>query len=380
MNFDSEYVLKKLSPFTLFLKHVSPSLIERGNLDNWYENRFLFDIYTDLNFVKRFDSLLGKASSAIDVKEVFLDLKGNDKQYDLKIFDTFSEIRFVIWAHQNGFVNIRKIPPSIFKTPDFIIEDSKGDKIVIEVKHLRTGNPFHDLANDRAKGLLLINELMNKIGLEIYETEKYLKYQHRILAIRNIYEELAGKLRHQFSSKEINELCADNIKEIDLLNNLLKVKASKYIGYSSIDIDMPEKLPTPLDTIKRLLIRIDDAKKQIQEYIEILPRNSDTNQIESGIIFITGISNEEIPWWLLSEELNDPNSVLWGMIDNIYASGCIIPTRIISNFGTIHDKYNDIPRNYSDYCIIRRQYEDNTKTSLEIVKTNGGIIIWLNVK
>ncbi len=363
MYFDSKYVLEKLSPFSLFLKHVSPSLIERGKLDNWYENRFLFDIYTDLDFVMRFDSLLKMASSAIDINEVFVDLKSSDKQYDLKIFDIFSEIRFVIWTHQNGFVNIHKIPRSTPKTPDFIMEDRKGSKIVIEVKHIRSGNPFHDLANDRAKGLLLINGLIDKTGLRIYETDKYLKYQHRILEIRNIYYKLVGKLRCQLSNNKITELSTGSIKEIDLLNNLLKVKASKYIGYSSIDINMPEKLPTPLDTIKRLLIRINDAKKQIQEYIEVLPHNNDTNQIESGIIFITGISNEEIPWWLLSEELNDPNSVLWGIINKIYTNGYPIPIKIISNFGTTHDKYNDFPRDYSDYSIIRKQYKDITGNS-----------------
>lgn len=363
MNFDSEYVSKRVSPFILFSKHVCPSLIERGKFENWYENRFIFDIYTDLGFVKRFESLLEETSTAIDLNEIFLDLKSNQEYYDLRIFDTFSEIRSVIWLHNNGYVNIHKIPRSTTKTPDFIAEDRNGKIIVIEVKHIGSEYPFHDLANDRAKGLLLINGLMGKRGLEIDGTEKYSKYQHRILVIRYIYEKLVGKLRQQLSSKAINELCADNIKEIDLLNNLIKIKATKYIGNSLTNYEMPDKPPKPLDTIVRLLKRINDAKKQIQEYVEALPGNSDTNQIESGIVFVDGISNEKNQWWLLFEELNDPNSVLWGMIDNIYASGCIIPTRIISNFGTIHDKYNDIPRNYSDYCIIRRQYEDITGNS-----------------
>lgn len=367
MYFDSKYVLEKLSPFSLFLKHVSPSLIERGRLDNWYENRFLFDIYTDLDFVMRFDSLLKMASSAIDINEVFVDLKSSDKQYDLKIFDIFSEIRFVIWAHQNGFVNIHKIPRSTPKTPDFLMEDRKGNKIVIEVKHIRSGNPFHDLANDRAKGLLLINRLIDKIGLRIYETDKYLKYQHRILEIRNIHYKLAGKLRCQLSNNKITELSTGSIKEIDLLNNLLKVKASKYTGFSSIDIDMPDKLPTPLDIIERLLKRINDAKKQISEYIEKLLINSGTYQINKGIVFITGISNEEIYWWLLSEELNGSDSELWGMIDYIYANECPIPIRIISNFGTTHDKYNDFPRDYNDYSKIREEYERISKSNSNIV-------------
>ena len=253
IHFDSKYVLNKLIPFSLFLKYVSSSLIERGQLDNGYENRFLFDIYTDLDFVNRFNSLLGKASTAIDINEIFLDLKGNDKDYDLKIFDIFAEIRFVVWAHHNDFINIHKIPRSTTKTPDFTMEDRNSNEIVIEVKHVRSGDPFHDLANDRAKGLLLINELIDKIGLEIYETAKYLKYQHRILTIRNIYYRLDGILRQQLSSNKVIKLSNGSITEIDLLNNLLKVQASEHAGSSSIDYNMPDRLPEPIHIAERLL-------------------------------------------------------------------------------------------------------------------------------
>ena len=59
--FDPKYIKEKLISFPVFLKFVGPSLIERGKLDNWFENRFLFDIYTDLDFVKRFDYFFGHA-------------------------------------------------------------------------------------------------------------------------------------------------------------------------------------------------------------------------------------------------------------------------------------------------------------------------------
>ncbi len=364
IHFDSKYVLNKLIPFSLFLKHVSPSLIERGQLDNWYENRFLFDIYTDLDFVNRFNGLLEKASTAIDLNEIFLDLKGNDKDYDLKIFDIFAEIHFTVWAHHNGFINIHKIPRSTTKTPDFTMEDRNGKKIVIEVKHVRSGNPFHDLANEKAKGLLLINELIDKIGLEIYETAKYLKYQHRILAIRNIYYILGPKLRQQLSGNKVIKLSDGSIMEIDLLNNLLKVKASEYAGFSLIDYDMPDRLPEPIHIAERLLKEVNTKKEQISKYINLFVTDSEAKKISEGIIFITGISNEESFWWLLYEELNEPDSELWETINCIYADSCPVPIRIISNFGGTHDNYYDFPGNYEEYLIIRKGYREITKQRL----------------
>ena len=96
------------------------------------------------------------------------------------------------------------------------MHDGSGKKVVMEIKHMRSGNPFHDLANDRVKGMLLINGLIDKIGLDIEETEKYLRYQHRILAIKDIYHKLAGKLRSQLSHDKIIKLSDGSIKDIDL--------------------------------------------------------------------------------------------------------------------------------------------------------------------
>ncbi len=67
IGFDSKYIEEKLASFPIFLEHVGPSLIERGNCDNWYENGFIFDIYTDLDFVERFEGLLSDVNSVIDM-------------------------------------------------------------------------------------------------------------------------------------------------------------------------------------------------------------------------------------------------------------------------------------------------------------------------
>ncbi|MFC2032057.1 hypothetical protein ACFLUS_01610, partial [Chloroflexota bacterium] len=143
---------------------------------------------------------MNEVEGVIDLNKIFTDLKGNDKEYDLRIFDLFAEIRSVVWASNNGFVNIQKVPRTTYRTPDFIMSDGSGNKVIMEVKHIRSGNPFHNLANDRAKGLLLVNGLIDQIGLKIDETDKYLRYQHKILAIRNIYNVPARKLRKQLSS------------------------------------------------------------------------------------------------------------------------------------------------------------------------------------
>lgn len=354
MDFDSKYVEKKLATFPIFLKYVGPSLIERGNCDNWYENGFIFDIYTDLDFVKRFDRLLNEVNSVIDIGEIFVDLKGDDEGYDLKIFDVFAEIRSVIWAHKNDLTEIQKIPRTIYNTPDFRMSDRNGKKIVMEVKHIRSGNPFHDLASARARGLILINGLIGKIGSKVEETEKYLKYQHRILAIQHIYQLLAGKLRNQLSSEKIIQLSAGSIEYLDLLNNLLKIKTT-YVGTSSSSSSLPVHPPGPSQTLQRLIRDVDIKKEQLNRYIEAISTNG-RQQFDEGIIFVTGISEEQDFWFMLSEELDNSNSGVWATVPRVFTKETLIPTRIISNFGMHdHDIYHDFPRNHDEYAMVRNE-------------------------
>jgi hypothetical protein len=355
LNFNSRYTTNRLSSFPFFLRYIGPSLIERGKEDNWFENRFLFSVYTTLSFIERYEKLLSEANCLIDLEGLLRDLKSGNIDYDLKIFDMFSEIRSVIWANINGFRNITKIPRATYKTPDFSMTNSNGKTTLMETKNKIGNNPFHTLANDRAKGLLLVNGLTSKIGLNIDETDKYLRYQHKILAIRNIYNILSVKMRNQLTHDVICQLADGKITYISLLNNLLKITANEYVEHSVTSISNPHHPPNPVDTLNKLVAEIDTKKEQFNEYIRAID-NEKAKDISDCIVFVTGISNEQPFWWLLSEELRNSQSDIWKEINRLFTNETAISTRIISNFGTIHDIYHDFPRNYSEYSIIYKEY------------------------
>ncbi|MFC2032590.1 hypothetical protein ACFLUS_04420, partial [Chloroflexota bacterium] len=122
----------------------------------------------------------------------------------------------------------------------------------------------------------------------------------------------------------------------------------------SIRSGSPSHPPEPKETLKRLIIEVNNKKGQLDRYIAAT-RAGGAQQINEGIIFMTGISQEEMFWDLLSEELNDNNSVIWAEVNHVYKQETLIPTRIISNFGTVHCNHHDFPRNYHEYSKIRKE-------------------------
>jgi len=117
----------KLEGYPLLKTHFGESLVQRMHSSNWFENGLILAILRNSDAPSYYENILQKGNirQIENSKEIFSVLRGDDRYYDLKIFDVLAEICLLQWANANGYTNIKKLTINkdnkfnSVKTPDF---------------------------------------------------------------------------------------------------------------------------------------------------------------------------------------------------------------------------------------------------------------------
>ncbi len=153
-----------------------PMLEARVNQRDWLENGLVLlllrNSQANLDMIE--DSLQKCKISAPETYTVLSNsIRGNDPGFDKKLSDLLAELRGVSWLIENGYSQIRKLPETSAKTPDF--EAYKKTLCLFEVKNFRTPDTLMDLIFDKLEvQALLFPELYKALfHLDIRFEEQY---------------------------------------------------------------------------------------------------------------------------------------------------------------------------------------------------------------
>ena len=198
-------LLQILNECPLFSNFLGPSLRQRINTPNWFENRFIQSILRDSDWIEKHKNLLAEADiwKVKNSGNIFSDLDGGDWDYDLKIFDVLAEVRLIRWARENGYTDIEKLIPVDKSTPDYFMR--KNAKVTIaEAKHFRERDFLPEFVEDRLKGLVLKTGCLTEFGIMVTTTEKYARERENLLRTRRKdehgYRDKIKALEHSLSS------------------------------------------------------------------------------------------------------------------------------------------------------------------------------------
>lgn len=299
---DADNFLNNLDRFPLFLKYLGPSLRERLGRAEWFENRFIRDMYLDASFVERYENLLKNAH--IDEVEnsnlIFEVLNGNNMDYDLELFDVLAEIRLICWARENGYKNIEKLSAISGQTPDFSM-DKLRVKTLAEAKHFRTRDYLLDFVYDRVGGLLVVTGQYTEIHISIKTTSKYTNSRGDLVRqTAEMRSEQIQKAREEIPHDFIERMVKTGTRQTNLLGGLITVEITQGPGLGAVhSTSWHNDLETSNIMIDKLEGNLYRALEQIRDY-----KNSRIiGQDLRGLVFLSGTSPQEKEW-----------DVLWDML------------------------------------------------------------------
>jgi len=295
-DFREDNLFRKLVQFPLFLRYLGPSLRERVNSADWFENRFIRDMYLDASFVSRYEDLLKKANidTVKNSTNIFDTLKGNALDYDSELFDVFAEVRLICWARENNYTNIEKLVPSSMQTPDLFMEKPEV-KTIAEAKHFRTRDYLLDFVYDRVGGLLVKTGQYRKINLLIETTPKYRNCREALVKhTAAIRAEHIRRAREEIQDSLFEKMAETGASQVDLLDGLISVKITSGKGLSVVpSVGWQNLLETSQLMIDKLKGNLYKALGQINGYKNT--QNFEATNL-NGLGFLSGTGPEEKEW------------------------------------------------------------------------------------
>jgi len=329
-------LLEKLKPFPLFSRYLGPSLGQRITADSPFENRFIRSIYQHSDWIQRHESLLEKAriEEVKNSDDVFSNLKGNDRNYDLKIFDTLVEVRLICWATENGYADLEKLIPQGPRWPDFRMRKD-GEIIIAEAKHCRERDFPVDFVEDRLKGLLMEDNCLTEFGISVDTTAKYDNERESILREDELkYRQFIRDELTEESLKTIEiSLANDPTKEIKIINGLFVVFRSEIPHDASVSSGLSRGDAT--ERLKQLGRKLTNALEQCKSFIE----NDPFDEIPTrALVFLAGTEGWQMEWQDMWDALSESSdNVAWDKVEEVRkeASQVIdLPFELIVGKGT----------------------------------------------
>jgi len=306
-DYSERTLLQILNQYPIFSNSFGPSLRQRINMPDWFENRFILAIFRGTGWIAEHENFLARAdiNGVKNWERIFGDLDGNSPDYDLKIFDVLAEVRLILWARENGYRYIEKLLPQNQLTPDFMMR--KGQEITLaEAKHFRARDFFPDFVEDRLKGLRFKTGYLTHFGVFADTTEAYERIRDFLLKTRKHCESayknaIRDELTEEWLKVLDRILTEDPHHELEIIFNLFVVRRVEIPCETSVSLFGPhnnEKDATEL-MLEKLCGNLMSALKQIKSFID---RNPSGECPSRALVFLAGTSS-----W--SEEWND----MWEM-------------------------------------------------------------------
>ncbi len=314
-----DFVLK-LRSFPLLTKYVGTSLIERFKTDNWFENRVICYVLRGSNWAEK---ILQSAEldGVENSQEIFSNLKGNDPDYDEKLFDALAEVRLVGWARENGYVDIEKLQiPRTGTVPDFLI-NRDGDVVIAEAKHFRERDFIPDFIEDRLKGLVLQTGFLSEFGISIDPTERYKQKRGELLRERKKCEHtyrlgIRAVLTEEWLQEIERNLISEPTMESELfggLFNVRRVETPNDVSVSMEPFSSTNATETMLDKLEGDLVK---GLKQISTFMDY--NTSLRTAITSAVVFLAGTGEWHWEWSDMWDELcESKDAEAWEKVEGI---------------------------------------------------------------
>ena len=318
-----EKLNEKLARCPLFSDCFGSSLRQRVNTPHWFENRFLQAIYGGTDWIEEHEQFL-QHTDIQEVKnadKIFSDLKGDDPDYDLKIFDVLAEVRLIRWARENGYIDIEKLIVDGQSTPDFLMKKGQEGTIA-EAKYFRPRDYLKDFVEDRLKGLVLKTTCLNQFGISLDTTDKYEEIHDFLLKTRKYCEigyrkAIRDELTEEWLIALESELCENPEIEKKVFCDLFLARRTKTLGIASIMLFWQnasnEKGAAKL-MLEKLCGNLMAALKQIRSYTD---RNLFVDIPSAALVFLSGTDECSLEWENMWETLKCKDS--WAKVQEIYS-------------------------------------------------------------
>jgi len=315
-DYKSELV-KKLEVCPLFKHYLGPSLQQRIDTSNWFENRFILAILRETGWMEKHEKLFTEAeiTKVENSDEIFAQLDCNDSDYDWKIFDLLAEVRLVRWARQNGYTAIEKIIPSIPQTPDFIMRKD-AEIVLVEAKHLRERDFLPEFVRDRIKGLALITGYLTDLGIIVDTTDKYDNERTNLLEKhqQGIYRELVREeLTEEWLETLVTNLKDNSEGEHKIINGLFVISLSK--APSDVGVAWGPPVDGAILMLEKLRGNLFTALEQINSFIS---HNSPGEIATKALVFFSGTGPWNIEWDYMWRALEESDEETWQTVEEIY--------------------------------------------------------------
>jgi hypothetical protein len=322
-NYSEEALLQKLNQYPLFSGSFGPSLQQRINTPNWFENRFIQAILSDTGWVEKHEKLLAKAN----IKEVknwgsiFNHLDGSDPYYDLRVFDVLAEVRLILWARENGYTYIEKLLPNNQPTPDFLMR--KGEEMnLAEAKHFRARDFLPDFVEDRLRGLRFQTGCLTRFGIFADTADKYGRIRDFLLETRkwceSAYQDaIRDELTEEWMKALECNLTDDSHRELEIIFNLFVVRRVEIPCETSVGLFGPHKNEGDAAELmlEKLCGNLMAALKQIKSFID---RNPSGEHPSRALVFLSGTSSWSEEWNDMWEMLEFKDSTIWEKVKEIH--------------------------------------------------------------
>lgn len=314
--------LEKLNRCPLFSDAFGPSLQQRINKPNWFENRFIQDIIRDASWMKEHERLLTEAKIK-EVKnwdKIFTQLNGDAPDYDLKIFDVLAEVRLIRWARENGYIDIEKLTAGRQSTPDFLMK-KEGEVTIAEAKHFRGIDYIPDFVEDRIKGLVWKTRYLTRFGISIETTDKYKQMREfllktRLRCERGYQEVIRDELTEEWLRKLECSLAKDTNLESEIFLGLFGVRRSQIPGAAVLLFGPPKNQNDATKLmLEKLCGDLIKALKQIKSFIDTNP----SREIPSrALVFLSGGDEWNAEWNDMWETLECQDGIVWEDMKRIH--------------------------------------------------------------
>ncbi len=321
-DFPENELPERLSRYPLFSDVFGHSLQIRISKPNWFENRFIQAILRDTDWIEEHERILAE-SNIKEVKnweKIFSDVGGDDRDYDLKIFDVLAEVRLIHWAKENGYTDIEKLIPS-GATPDFIMKRDR-ETTIAEAKHFRARDFLPDFVEDRLRGLRFKTGYLTRFGISADTTDKYGRIRDFLLETRKWCESCyQDAIRDEFTEEWLKALeCSltdDPRRELDIIFNLFVVRRLEIPGEATVGLFGPIKnrgYATEL-MLEKLCGNLMSALKQIKSFID---RNPSREYLSRALVFLSGTNSWSWEWNDMWETLKSKDSTIWEKVNEVH--------------------------------------------------------------
>jgi hypothetical protein len=304
-----DMLAQKLNECPLFSRYLSKSLLQRAEMYNWFENRFIRSMIRNSDWVNEHEELFNEAKIE-EVKNsdhIFNSLSGDDPDYDLKIFDALTEVRFIKWAKQNQYTDIEKITTCSEPTPDFQMKKN-SNIIFAEAKHFRERDYLLDFVEDWLSGLVLKTGLLKNFGFSISTSDKYNKERQAILEARKPCETKYREIiREELSEEWLKKIEEYFVKEPDgeikILDELFIISKSNLPQDTGV-----VRLCVGISPVTVMWDKIKgDVKKALLQINSYVSKYNIDKTNATAIVFLSGADPSSLEWSDFWEALSTDN-------------------------------------------------------------------------